>query len=407
METTPERYSSLDGLRGIAAAIVVVFHVVVSDARAGAIYKLTAHGSLTPFEFVMNYSPLRIFWAGSEAVVIFYVLSGFVLALPFARGRLSHWRYFYPRRLLRLYLPAIASLVFAWLTTVIIVRHAIPGGSAWLNTHASEPHGPLQVILGSSLITGWGGLNTSLWSLRWEVAFSLLLPAFLVLASKLPRLLWLKVALILLFVALWPVFGFFYPDLVYIAVFAIGVLMAFNLDRLRNWSTKVPRAAWWALLTGAILLLTNSWLVAGIDPYSRLRLAWIGIASVGAAIFVFIAALWAPVKRLFERRWIRWLGSISFSLYLVQEPVVVGLAFVTRGRLPLFWELPLACALALLVAWLFNLAVEKPSHRFSRNFLRTYESRARTNALREASNPTSTLSQIPDETTEPPLGTMI
>jgi peptidoglycan/LPS O-acetylase OafA/YrhL len=382
MESSRERYTALDGLRGIAAAVVVIFHVVISDARAGAIVDLSAAGPLTAFEHVMNYTPARILWSGSEAVVVFYVLSGFVLALPFARGRATQWRYFYPRRLLRLYLPAIASLVFAWLTTLVIVRSVIPGGSPWLNKHAFEPTGPLQILFGSSLITGWGGLNTSLWSLRWEVAFSLLLPLFLLLAVTFRRLLWLKVGLVLLFCALWPVFGFFYPDLVYIAVFALGVLMAFNLELLHGWAARIRGPVWWMLLAAALVLLTSSWVIAGFDPESRLRLAWIGFASTGAVILVFAAACWPPAKGFFQLRWIRWLGTISFSLYLVQEPVVVGLSFLTHDSVPLWLQLPLAFAASVLIGWLFYLAVEKPSHRFSRQFLLARQKRQE--AAREA-----------------------
>ncbi|WP_213814465.1 acyltransferase [Glaciihabitans sp. dw_435] len=375
MEPTRERFASLDGLRGVAAVIVVVFHVVASDTRAGAIYTLTNREPLTSIEWLFNYTPLRILWSGSEAVVLFYVLSGFVLALPFARGRTQQWRYFYPRRLLRLYIPAIASLIFAWLTTLVIHRAVIPGGSPWLNVHAEEAHGPLQVVLGSSLMAGWGSLNTSLWSLRWEVIFSLLLPVFLYLASRLSRALWLKVAVVIAFCALWPVFGFFYGDLVYIAVFALGVLLAYNVERIRVVAARIPTAAWWIALVAAIALITNSWLVAGADPYSRVRLAWIGIAAVGSVMVVIIVAFWPPAKRLFESRPVRWLGMISFSLYLTQEPIVVGLSFLTRGSWPLWIELPLALALSLLVGWLFYRYVEKPSHVFSRNFLRARQER--------------------------------
>lgn len=369
------RFGSLDGLRGVAAAVVVVFHVVVSNDRAGAIYKLTETGPLSTFETVMNYSPLRILWAGSEAVVVFYVLSGFVLALPFARGAAVPWKYFYPRRLLRLYVPSIASLVFAYLTTLAIRRAEIPNGSPWLNDHAAAPNGPVQVLLGSSLIAGWGGLNTSLWSLRYEVLFSLLLPLFLWVAFTWKRLLWLKVAAVPLFCMLWPLAGFFYPDLVYLSVFLLGVLMAYNIEALRARAARI-RGWGWTLICGAsILLLCYSWLVAGVDPESRWRQSWIGFAAIGATLLVFAVAFWRPCVRAFGSRPIRWLGRISFSLYLTQEPVVVALAFATHGLVPLWVQIPVGFALSLFVAWLFYLVVERPSHRLSRNFARARQQR--------------------------------
>ncbi len=368
MEATRPRYTSLDGLRGVAAAAVVVCHVVIADGRAGAIYELENTGQLTLFEQIMHYSPARILWAGSEAVVVFYVLSGFVLALPFARNHGQPWRYFYPRRLLRLYLPAIASLVFAYLTTLAVTRSVLPDAGLWLNEHAEKPNGLLQVLLGSSLMAGWGGLNTSLWSLRWEVIFSLLLPLFLLFAVRFKRLLWLKVASVIAFCILWRLAGVFYPDLVYISVFALGVLMAYNTDLLRDWAQRVPAWGWIPALVVSAVLITNSWLIAGIDPNSPLRAGWIGPAAAGAVILVFVVAHWAPAVRLLSSTAVRWLGTISFSLYLTQEPVVVALGFLTHGQSPLWLQLPLVAVVSLLIGWLFYLGVERPSHRVARRF---------------------------------------
>ena len=379
-----KRLASLDGLRGVAALVVVVFHLVVSTPRAGAVWALQNTTPVSTTEFVLHYTPLRLLWAGSESVVVFYVLSGFVLTLPFVKGRGVPWRLFYPRRLVRLYLPAIASLVFAWGTARLVHRSLITSGSPWLNDHASRPTGLTQVLFGSSLMAGWGSLNTSLWSLRWEVAFSMLLPAFLFLAARppwpalavrsalpalaarsaLPAL--AKAAAVVTACFLIPFCGFFYPDVVYIAVFPLGVLMATHADRLQRIGERLRPVAWWLLLTVAVLLLVNSWLVAGIDPQSRLRWAWISIASVGAALLVFAAAYWPAARAVLGSRPVRWLGGISFSLYLVQEPIVVGLAFATRGQLPLWLMLISGVPLSVLAGWVFHLMVERPSHRLAR-----------------------------------------
>jgi peptidoglycan/LPS O-acetylase OafA/YrhL len=136
LDRGPERLAPLDGLRGVAA--LVVFHITISTPRAGSIYMLQNREPLSTTEFPLNYSPLRVVWAGSEAVVVFYVLSGLVLSLPFIRGRGDPWGLFYPRRLARLYLPAIASLVFAWLTTLVVARHTVDGASPWLKRARAE-----------------------------------------------------------------------------------------------------------------------------------------------------------------------------------------------------------------------------------------------------------------------------
>ncbi|GAA3633995.1 acyltransferase [Microlunatus ginsengisoli] len=371
----------------------MVFHIVISDASAGRVYKLDHNAPMSTWAYALNYTPLRVAWAGSEAVVVFYVLSGFVLALPFARSRGPSWRVFYPRRLIRLYVPAIASLIFAWITTLIVHRRIISGGSPWLNHHASEPTGPMQILLGSSLMAGWGGLNTSLWSLRWEVMFSLLLPIFLILAAWCSRWDLGKAVVVLLFCAAWPLVGWFYPDLVYISVFSLGVLMAYNLDALSNAASRIPPFAWGIVVTASIVLLTNSWIVAGVDLNNPARRAWIAIASIGAAGLVWVAIGCRAARRLLSHRSIAWLGGISFSLYLTQEPVVVGLAFVSGGRIPLWLEVPLAFVAAVLVGWIFYRLVERPSHRFAR----AWGSKRRSAAagLQQSSAPSRTAVPMP------------
>jgi peptidoglycan/LPS O-acetylase OafA/YrhL len=356
---------------------VVIYHAMISSPRFGHIRLEPGEQDLSSLEFAITCTPLRIFWAGSEAVVVFFVLSGFVLALPFARRGGIPSRYFYPRRMLRLYLPAIASLIFAFLTALLVPRVVIPGASPWLNEHALVGNGPLQVILGSSLMYGWGGLNISLWSLRWEVLFSLLLAVFLWIARTWPQLLWFKVAAVVIVCSVWPIAGLFYANGIFIAVFMLGVLMAFNVDRMEGFARRIPTAGWWLLLAGSAVLLTYAGLVVGAhpDPLLPIMSMWIGPAAAGATLLVFAAAHWGPFVRVLQLPAVRWLGTISFSLYLVQDPIVVTLALVTGGFMPLPLLIPLAVGAALSVAWLFYLLVEKQSHRLSRNFLKQRELR--------------------------------
>ena len=73
------RLSSLDGLRGVAALIVVVHHsMLVSPNLAAAYYGGEVEGLAAN---IVTYSPLHLLWGGKEAVVVFFVLSGLVLVL--------------------------------------------------------------------------------------------------------------------------------------------------------------------------------------------------------------------------------------------------------------------------------------------------------------------------------------
>lgn len=282
MTMSRKHYLSLDGLRGIAALVVVIYHSMIATPRFATIRLQPGEQVLTPLEQLIANTPLRLFWSGTEAVIVFFVLSGFVLSLPFVRTGSYPAPYFYPRRMLRLYLPAIASLFFAFLMAVLVPRVVIPGASSWVNEHAELPNGPQQVVLGSSLMHGWGGLNLSLWSLRWEVLFSVLLAAFLWFGRIGHKTLWIKIALTIALAALWPLANIFYPNGIFIVVFILGVLMAYNIDLMQQLASRVSKLGWVLLFVAAAILLTYSGIVVALgdtlsatasDSLDRLRLS--------------------------------------------------------------------------------------------------------------------------------------
>jgi peptidoglycan/LPS O-acetylase OafA/YrhL len=254
---------------------------------------------------------LRLLWSGSEAVIIFFVLSGFVLALPYARSGELPTRYFYPRRMIRLYLPAIASLLFAYVIAQLVPRDHLSGASAWVDMHSTLPNGLRQVILGSSLMYGWGGLNLSLWSLRWEVLFSLLLVVFILYARLWPQGLWIKVILVVVVCGVWPPLEIFYGNAVYITVFALGVLMAFSLEKSARIAKSIPAWGWAAVTCGAAVLLTYAGLLVGVGarPLARLMSMWMGFAALGALLMIFAAVYWQPLVDLLTSPPVRWLGQ--------------------------------------------------------------------------------------------------
>src|SRR5262245_36856658 len=102
-----QRFASLDGLRGVAALVVVVHHsLLVSPMLAAAYYGGDITGAL---HRIAVYSPLHLLWGGKEAVVVFFVLSGFVLVMAM-RSRSFDWASYFPSRLLRLYLPVAGAV---------------------------------------------------------------------------------------------------------------------------------------------------------------------------------------------------------------------------------------------------------------------------------------------------------
>ncbi|WP_344672587.1 acyltransferase [Pseudarthrobacter polychromogenes] len=358
-----QRFKSLDGLRGVAALIVVVYHIALTSPGVAAIYlHPTSAAPSNALEQLLFYSPLHLLWAGREAVLVFFVLSGFVLALPAFRGREANWSAYYPRRVVRLYLPAIASLIFAFFTVLLIPRVEDPAASEWVNDHAS-PNGLMQVLLGSSLMGGAGALNTPLWSLRWEVLFSLLLPLYLMTARKHQHLLWAKALFLVLAICVGSQTGVLAGALTYLPVFGLGVLMAARAEDLKVLSERLSALVWAAICILTLTLLTVQWnlgaIVEDVTPYRAIST---GLTSIGACLAVFICAYFRPAVRAFESTVIRLLGLISFSLYLVHEPIVIGAVTLLGGNPPLWFTYVTVVPVSIAVAVAFYWLIENPSH---------------------------------------------
>ncbi|MGH7001396.1 MAG: acyltransferase family protein, partial [Stellaceae bacterium] len=79
-----ERLPSLDSLRGIAALTVVIHHTLTTLPAFWAVYTGAPASRLAR---IMAFSPLHLLWDGHQAVLVFFVLSGFVLSLPYWQGR--------------------------------------------------------------------------------------------------------------------------------------------------------------------------------------------------------------------------------------------------------------------------------------------------------------------------------
>lgn len=364
----PGRLAGLDGLRGVAALVVLVHHsLLLTPALMGVHEDPEApRGALVQ---AVSATPLHLLWDGEVAVQVFFVLSGFVLTL--AATRTAHrWGSYYPQRLLRLYLPVWAAVALA-----VALRLAVPVGdttglSPWLTFHGDV--GRAGVLADLVLLAGpVGSTMTALWSLRWEVVFSLLLPLFVVAATRFRRLLAGKlVALAAVAYAgalLGPVDQPYALGALYqLPLFGLGCLLAVEQDRVTARVRTWRPATWAVVLTAAALLCSSYWLLDLGGARAGVPLAVVALTRVlqvaGAGLLV-LAAL-GCLDRPLRRPGVQWLGTRSFSLYLVHEPVVVAVGYLTGWTSPAV--LLLTVPLSLGLAEVFFRLVERPSHRLAR-----------------------------------------
>lgn len=353
MSSGAPRIRSLDGLRGVAAFVVLFYHL-----------SLAARPELSHRTWVwLTQSPLKILFPGTESVLIFFVLSGLVVTLPALKQQFV-WRRYYPQRLLRLYLPVIAALVFAVVLILLIPRDpsSMPAGS-WMRDAQATSVNLWSVLSEASLARKSYKIDNVLWSLRWEVLFSALLPIFVWVALLLKKHATFFICLAVSASVLGRVIQ--NEALVYLPLFLVGAVLATRLGELAAPASK--RESQWfpllALLSGALLIA--SWWARPLHENQVVQDALWGLAGAGAVLIVVLAIRWPSMRRVLEQPFSQWLGKISFSLYLVHVPIIATLMYLFGQRA--WW---LACLVSVpasfVIAVLFQRFIEAPSHKLSR-----------------------------------------
>jgi peptidoglycan/LPS O-acetylase OafA/YrhL len=328
------RLAFLDGMRGVAALWVVLFH-----AAAGQ--------HITHFERTLpSWLDVEIFSSGYFGVPVFFVLSGFVIAYSVGGERVGtgYLARFALRRAIRLGLPYWASIVLALaflaLKSAALHEPLAPPTVAQVAAHALY----LQDALGVPEI------NSVYWTLCQEMQLYLL---FCLMLAAAQRLRFPVLAAAAMLALAWPLFGSPFPALCfsYWHGFLLGVLACWALS-------GVIRPRWFVLYTAALAAL---WL--------RERDAFT-LVCVAAGTLIYAAGAAGCMDRWLRSRELQFLAMVSYSLYLIHNPVM-GAGFNIAYRvLPhsalgeaaaLLAVLGLACAFAYGFWWL----IERPSTALS------------------------------------------
>jgi peptidoglycan/LPS O-acetylase OafA/YrhL len=348
------RVRSLDGLRGLAASVVVIGHLINASVVPLSFVFAGRLAHLSKAEWLISYTPLHIFFAGQNWVIVFFVLSGFVLSLGAASGARFVATRYYPTRFVRLYVPVWAALVVAAIAHEVVAHDPVAGATPWLNSHAI-PLAMHLVAHDATLIfgAGDGGFSTVLWSLRWEVVFSLLLPVFLFVGAKFDRRLTAAASLAIMFL-----FAYQHPYARYLPPFMFGVVLAYSRSAVISW------------LTGKVLVITllsagaltaNWWLTGFAANHAGPMLV-----AAGATGLVAAGITPGAFARLLDTRILQLLGRRSFSLYLVHEPLLVAAAFALGGRPSVLVLAAVALPIVAVVTEVFYRLVERPGHGWAR-----------------------------------------
>jgi peptidoglycan/LPS O-acetylase OafA/YrhL len=171
-------------VRGLAALLVVVFHAKYVFWVGGTVYQkeIGLHGIADYLLFGAD----MLSSCGKECVVIFFILSAFVIKHSFS-GHHYSWANFYKIRLIRIYWPFLFSLLLSVIVLVVAVNYINPAiyntNFRGYNERLSAAYNDLslgQVIKTIFFIDKgeYAGFNYAYWSLGHELIFYLLFPFY-------------------------------------------------------------------------------------------------------------------------------------------------------------------------------------------------------------------------------------
>jgi peptidoglycan/LPS O-acetylase OafA/YrhL len=317
------RYEILDGLRGVAAMIVVGFHLFETYSK-GPVFQVLNHGYL--------------------AVDFFFVLSGFVIGYAYD----DRWDRmtiggFFKRRLVRLHPMVIMGTIIGALLFYFGSCSDFPliSKTPWWTVLLMMLFAFTMLPATAKMdIRGWGEtnpLNGPAWSLQWEYIANILYATVIRHFSKTVLTIFLVFAafLTLNLTMNWDVFGVLdarryaayaviggwsvTPDQLCIGISRLlyPFFMGLMLSRL-HWLIKVKAGFWWCSLIVALLLVmpriggeTDMWM-NGIYESVAILLLFPLIVSMGAGSKV--SGRTVAVCKFF--------GEISYPLYITHYPLI-------------------------------------------------------------------------------------
>lgn len=304
VEIHQERYLFIDGMRGLFSVTVLLFHVFFTF-------------------FQRDHSPFGLIFDGVTAVLLFFVLSGFSLSVGYL-ARLDAGdtnadlliRRMALARYLRLALPSFAACLLMYgLFKAGLNYYAVMPDEAkpawWAWAYRDEQFSLRQVLKFALYDVFFPGafipvvpytgpyLITNLWTMSIEFVGSILIFVY-ALAVKNSAWRWLLTFAVTIALTLMQS---------YYAFFFAGMLLAGAFLRLRD----MPE---WAHIVGALVACVV--FALGIPDSFIAK-----VVLCTSFIFLVIASRYG--QALFSLAPFRYLGRISFALYLVHMPVIVSL----------------------------------------------------------------------------------
>jgi len=350
---SPIRNGLIDLLRGWAVIAVVLLHIQIRVPFQGS--DLAGWLSKRAYNF--------LFWSGQQGVIVFFVISGFLITTV-SLQRWGSLDRIVPGDFYRFRVARLAPCLLLFVALHAALQWA--GVAGFAPEPGSEGHLMLAVIsaltfwlnwaeamLGSYLPGGWDVL----WSLSVEEAFYLGFPLLCLLLRKPGRI----IAAMLLFVVLGPfsrtVLGNneIWRDHAYLSgmgEIAMGCIAALLVHR----SGYQGRRAGWLLTTGlalmAMVLYFRGWTFKLGLPALGLDMSVLGLGTALVLVACHSQPAWGRYADWLPGRVLQWFGRHSYEVYLSHMFVLLPLVALLPGNgLASVWIAPFYLLAVVLCGW--------------------------------------------------------
>ncbi len=298
-----KKLQNLEGLRGIAALIVVLFHFIGSYYPVLVLPNSDYPNKL--IEFIAK-SPLNVFFNGLFSVSIFFVLSGFVLSYKFFKTEEAESIISTAfKRYIRLVIPVAFSILLIYILTKIDSENIY---SIFRKPNIFDA---LHEGFIGCFLTGSNKYNPVVWTMYFELSGSFLVFGFcLIFCDKRNR-----------------IFGYLFLMIIFWGThyfsFLTGVLLSdLNISYGNYIKSNLIKVVLLliALFIGSYPTLFDQKTISTTIYsfiYFNLTKNYIIYHSLGATLLLMVLVNSDNLNKLFSSRFFVFLGKISFSMYLI------------------------------------------------------------------------------------------
>jgi peptidoglycan/LPS O-acetylase OafA/YrhL len=317
---------------------------------------------------------------GHAAVITFFVLSGYVLSLPYYRGTQVSYSRYLVKRFCRIYIPfAIAIMISAGLY-LVAGPHPEPEASQWFNNLWPPVWPGLSAFAGHLLMIGTQPnmqLDCVMWTLVYEMRISIMFPLLVMLCRNTKVALICAMLMLVLSTKLLAALHLnSYPSGVqnlwttvlwvvkFVPSFVAGILLCKHGHDVKASLQRLPAPMQATLLALPIVVIFG---VAHSFDYAKKD----ALYDLGAALVIVLALEIAKVSAFLGGKIPQWLGQISYSLYLIHMPLLLVVLPLLLGRMPFALAALVAITASLSAASLLYIVVEAPAIRLGHRLAKT------------------------------------